>query len=200
MTDHGCKVCRVLDERGLDRLDDELVARWRGESGERMGYRRLADWLNAALLRREMEHVGLPTGGGEARSRYDRLTDDDTADAVAALLRRAGVAVDDLRDDFLSYSVVRTHLRDCLGAERDPEPPSDWEADRLDDLAEYTTAQAAEAVRSLVNKESLAAGGEVEPTVTIRVRCSAWGTAVPVEEALAAGAFCACAECECGAK
>jgi len=200
MTDHGCKVCRVLDERGLDGFDDELVARWQGESGERMGYRRLADWLNAALLRREMERVGLPTGGGEARSRYDRLTDDDTAEAVGKLLRRAVVAVDDLRDDFVSYSVVRTHLRDCLGAERDPSPPSDWEGDRLDDLAEYATVEAAEAVRSLVNKGRLAAGGAVEPTVTIRVRCSACGTAVPVEEAIAAGTFCDCGEFDSGSE
>ncbi|MFC6737035.1 rod-determining factor RdfA, partial [Halolamina salina] len=136
----------------------------------------------------------------EARSRYERLTDGDTADTVAALLRRAGVKVGELRADFVSYSVVRTHLRDCLGAERDPEPPSNWEADRLDGLTEYATAEAAEAVRSLVNKGTLSAGGAVEPTVTISVRCSACDTAVPVEEALARGAFCDCVECDCGSE
>jgi hypothetical protein len=194
MTDHGCKVCRVLDERDLSRLDDELVARWHGESGERMGYRRLADWLNTTLLRREMERVGVPTGGGEARSRYERLTgdDEDTADAVRDLLRRQGVAVDDLLDDFVSYSVVRTHLRDCLDEERDPSPPADWEAERLESLEAYATAEAADAIRSLVNKGELAAGGDVEPEVSVRVTCSACGAAVPIEEALAAGTFCDC--------
>lgn len=113
MTDHGCKVCRVLDKRGLARHDDELITRWHGDSGERMGYRRLIDWLYTAMLRRKMERAGLPIGGDKARSRNERLTDDGTAEAVGHLLRREGVAVDDLRADFVSYSVVRTHLQDC---------------------------------------------------------------------------------------
>ena len=192
MTDHGCKVCRVLDERDAGHLDDELVARWHGEGDERMGYRRLADWLNVTLLRREMERVGLPTGGGEARSRYERLTGEATADAVRRLLRQEGVAVDALTDDFVSYSVVRTHLRDCLGEERDPSPPVEWEADRLADLQTYAASEAADAIRSLVNKGKLSAGGAVEPAVTIRVRCAACGATTPVDEALAAGAVCDC--------
>ena len=193
MTDYGCKVCRVLDERGLNRLDEELVARWHGESSERMGYRRLADWLNTTLLRREMERAGVPTGGDEARSRYDRLRgDDDTADAVGDLLRREGVTVDSVREDFVSYSVVRTHLRDCLGEERDSSPPADWETDRLEGLQAYTTDEAADAIRSLVNKGALSAGGEIEPVVSIRVTCSACGVTVPVDDALAAGTFCDC--------
>lgn len=193
MSDHGCKVCRVLGERGLAHLDDELAARWHGEAGERMGYRRLADWLNATLLRHEMERVGLPSGGGEAQSRYERLTGEaDTAEAVGDLLRREGVGVDALLDDFVSYSVVRTHLRDCLGEEREPSPPTEWEADRLNELEAYATAEAADAVRSLVNKGKLSAGGDVAPAVTIRVACSNCGVAVPVTEALAAGAFCDC--------
>jgi len=196
MTDHGCKVCRVLDVRGLTPLDEELVARWQGDADDRMGYRRLADWLNVALLRQEMERVGLPGGGGEARSRYERLSSDDegTAEAVAELLRREGVAVDDLRDDFVSYSVVRTHLRECLEEHREPSPPSDWEADRLEQLTAYATAEAAEAVRSLVNKGKLAAGGDVESEVTIRVGGSDCGAAVPVDDAIAAGSFCDCPE------
>lgn len=194
MSDHGCKVCRVLDDRELGRLDDELVGRWHGESGERMGYRRLADWLNATLLRREMERAGVATGGGEARSRYDRLTGDDeaTAAAVTDLLRREGVAVDALRDDFVSYSVVRTHLQDCLDEEREPAPPAEWEAGRLEQLAAYTAAEASDAVRSLVNKGELEAGGDIEPEVTIRVTCTDCGAAVPIDDALAAGAFCDC--------
>ncbi|GAB7095160.1 hypothetical protein JCM30237_23130 [Halolamina litorea] len=192
MTDHGCKVCRVLDERGLGHLDAELVARWRGDGEARLGYRRLADWLNTTLLRREMERVGMATGGGEARSRYDRLSDDDTAEGVADLLRRGGVAVDDLRADFVSYSVVRTHLRDCLGEERDPAPPSDWEADRIQALEEYAADQAGDAVRSLVNKGTLDAGGEVSPSVSVTVTCADCGATVAFADAVDAERFCDC--------
>lgn len=196
MTDDGCKVCRVLTERGLDRLDDELVSRWHGEHGERMGYRRLATWLNTMLLRREMERAGMPTGGGEARSRYERLTgtDDDTAAEVRRLLRRGGVAVGALLDDFVSYSVVRTHLLDCLGECREPSQPADWERDRLNQLEEYATEEAADALRSLVNKGALSAGGDVEPTVSVKVTCSACGYAASIDDALAAETFCDCDE------
>jgi len=192
MTDHGCKVCRVLAERGLSGLDNELVARWQGDDGERMGYRRLADWLNVTLLRNEMERAGLPTGGGEGRSRYERLTDEDTGTDVADLLRRQGVAVDALRDDFVSYSVLRTHLRDCLDEHREAAPTSDWEADRLEQLEAYATTEAADAVQSLVNKGKLTAGGDIEPDVTIRVTCSDCGVAVPAVDALVSGTFCDC--------
>lgn len=199
MTEHGCKVCRVLAERDLEHLNSELVARWHGEAGERMGYRRLADWLNRAFLRTEMEIVGMPTAGGEVRSRYERLVGDDAAadDEEAAeirrLLTRGGVAVDDLLDDFVSYSVVRTHLTECLGESREPSPAIDWEEDQLAQLEEYASAEAADAVRSLVNKGKLTAGGQVEANVSVAVTCSACGVAVPFEEALAAETFCDCA-------
>jgi hypothetical protein len=192
MTEYGCKVCRVLDERDLEELNPELVARWTGETGERMGYRRLADWLNTAMLRRELEIVGLPTGGGEARSRYERLRDEETAPAVERLLRENGVAVDALVDDFVSYSVLRTHLTDCLEAERDPTPSSDWEAERLENLEAYAESEARDAVRSLVNKGRLEAGGDVEVAATLTVRCSACGTARSVGAALSAARFCDC--------
>lgn len=194
MTEHGCKVCRVVEEHGLARFDEELSMRWHGESGERMGYRRLADWLNTMLLRREMERVGMPTGGGEAASRYERLVDSDdhTTGEVHRLLDRGGVAVDELLDDFVSYSVVRTHLLDCLDEDRTVSSPSNWETTRLEQLQAYATEEAGDAVRSLVNKEQLTAGGTVEPSVSVTLHCSACDAAVPFDEAIAAGAFCDC--------
>jgi len=155
------------------------------------GHRRLADWLNVTLLRNEMERVGLP-GGGEGRSRYDRLTDEDTGTGVADLLRQEGVAADELRDDFVSYSVVRTHLRDCLDEHREAAPASDQEVDRLEQLEADATTGAADAVHSLVNEGKLTAGGDIEPDVTICVTCSDCGLIVPAIDALVLGTFCDC--------
>ena len=193
MTEHGCKVCRVLAERGLEHLNDEFVARWKGDEGERLGYRRLADWLNVTMLRAEMEIVGMPTEAGEAHSRYDRLVgDDERAAEMRGLLKRGGVAVDDLLGDFVSYSVVRTHLGECLGAERDPAPPTDWEADRIAQLARYATEEAEAAVCSLANKGELHAGGEIETTVSVEISCANCGVAVPFAEAIERTQFCGC--------
>jgi hypothetical protein len=199
MTDHGCKVCRVLADRELEHLNSELVAHWHGETGERMGYRRLSDWLNTAFLRTEMEIVGMSTTGGEVRSRYERLvgaaeaTGDEEAAEMRRLLARGGVAVDDLLDDFVSYSVVRTHLTECLGESRDPEPIADWENDRIAQLEAYAAEEATEALRSLANKGRLSAGGALEATVSVEVTCSACGVSVPLDAALQAATFCDCA-------
>lgn len=199
MTEYGCKVCRVLADRDLEHLNSELVARWHGERGERMGYRRLADWLNTAFLRMEMEIVGMPTAGGEVRSRYERLVgaddaaDDDETAEMRRLLTRGGVAVDALLDDFVSYSVVRTHLTECLGETREPSPATNWEEDQIAQLEAYASEEAAEAVRSLVNKGELSAGGEVSTTVSVAVTCSTCGVEAPFEEALETGSFCDCA-------
>lgn len=192
MSEYGCKVCRVLAERELDGLDSELIEQWKGESGERLGYRRLADWLNTVMLRREMEIVGMPTGGNEARSRYERLREEETGPAVERLLRRGGVAVDQLTDDFVSYSVVRTHLKDCLDARRESSPPSDWERDRLESLEAYAESESNDALRSLANKGRIDAGGDIDVTVTLAVRCSRCGVSRPFEKALAADQFCDC--------
>jgi hypothetical protein len=194
MTEAGCKVCRVLERRGLTYLESDLLARWRGEDGKRMGYRRLADWLNAALLREAMGTAGLPTAGGEARSRYERLTGDDdaVAAAVADLLADGGVDVDALRSDFVSYGVVRTHLLDCLDASRPASEPSDWERAAVDRARRRAAGDAADALRSLVNKGGVAAGGDPEVTVSMQATCPACGASRPVEAVLDDGHLCDC--------
>lgn len=193
MSEYGCKVCRVLDERDIDRLDRRLVERWRGDDGERLGYRRLATWLNVTLVRREMERAGLPTVGNEARSRYDRLTGDDpdVRAEVRRLLRTAGVPVEGLERDFVSYGVVRTHLRECLDAERDPDEPADWEADAVAYAREEATERVGAAVRSLARKDRLSVG-DPAVSVTVRVRCGRCGASRPASDAVRSGVVCEC--------
>jgi len=77
MDEHGCKVCRVLDERNMERYGSQLVERWQDDRPQRMGYRKLARWLNVTILRREMDRAGLSTLGNEATSKYERLRGDE---------------------------------------------------------------------------------------------------------------------------
>ena len=194
MTDDRCKVCRTLSAWGRPWMEESLVARWRGEEGERMGYRRLARWLNATLLEQAMERAGLPTAGDEAASRYDRLVgdDEDVARGVREVLQDGGVPVDDLAADFVSYGVVRTHLLECLEAERPERDPDDWEADAVAAARKRALEQVYAAVRARFNKDRLAAGGVPDVDVAVTLTCPACGVQASAVEALNSRMLCDC--------
>jgi len=187
MTEHGCKVCRVLEERGMDQYEDQLLAQWLDESDQRKGYRKLAEWFNVILLRREMDRAGLSTLGAEAESKYERLqADDAVATEVRQSLRAEGLDVGGLENDFVSYGVVRTHLKDCLGAERSHDG-GDWEADTIDIARNHAASKVTEAVRSLENKGELTAEGDITVHVDVELECDESFTRVPIERALNRG-------------
>lgn len=191
MGKYGCKVCRVLDERDLDDYDERMLSAWR-EGPDRKGYRELARWLNVTLLRREMDEVGLSTLGGEADSKYERLQKDDARAAeMANVLEREGVDIAGLESDFVSYGVVRTHLRDCLDAEYEPGESTDWEGDAIDIARERATEKINEAVRSMVNKDTLETN-DVAVHLTVELECESCQTRVPLHRALRRGNVCNC--------
>lgn len=194
MSRTGCKVCRVLEGRNMEQYEDELLDRWQADPPRRMGYRRLATWLNVTILRREMERAGLPTLGEEAESKYQRLRRGDAvAEEVAEGLARAGIDVERLTGDFVSYGVVRTHLKDCLGAEREAETgASEWERDTIDITEASARERFTEAVRSLHNKGELDAGGEIRVHVRPTVECENCETEVALDRAMRRGYLCGC--------
>jgi hypothetical protein len=189
----GCKVCRVLDEHGLGHYDERILSEWRGDGTQRKGYRQLARWLNVTLLRREMDRAGLPTLGGEAESKYDRLQGEETnAVEVENILRREGIDVERLQADFVSYGVVRTHIIECLGAEYDPGTPDDWERDAIDIARDYARTKIHESVRSLARKGDLEAGEEITVDLDVALECETCGTRVRLRQALRQGEVCEC--------
>ena len=190
MSAHGCKVCRVLDEREMELYERRLVEQWQAEGSQRKGYRQLATWLNELLLRREMDRAGLSTLGDEAESKYERLSsgDETVAAEVRDTLRNSGVDIDSLEDDFVSYGVVRTHLLECLGEEYDPTPSAtDWETTSIEIARSHAEEKVTEAVRSLVNKGELTAVGDITAHVTVEVECDESHVRVPLERALRRG-------------
>ena len=194
MSEYGCKVCRVLDEYGMERYEEQLLEQWQADPPQRKGYRQLAEWFNTLMLRREMDRAGLSTLGGEAESKYERLRGDGTlAEEVATGLSNAGVPIAQLRDDFVSYGVVRTHLTECLGAEIDL-PSGDWEQEALEISRRHAATKVEEAVRSLRNKGRLAAGGDVDVSVTVELECEHCHTRVPVDRARRREYVCHCDE------
>lgn len=188
MSEYGCKVCRVLDERGMNRYENRLVDQWQASSPNRKGYRQLAEWLNTMMLRREMDRAGLSTLGNEAESKYQRLNDGD--ETVAAEVRNdlcnEGIDVDSLDSDFVSYGVVRTHLKECLHLELDVQS-TDWEEEAIEYTHKHASKKLEETVRSLLNKERLAACGDVEVHVSFEVECEGCHTRVPIDRAIRRG-------------
>lgn len=191
MGEYGCKVCRVLDQHGLADRESELLDRWLAEGPRRMGYRRLARWLNVAMLRRAMDRAGLSILGEEPASKYDRLTGEDeaVAEEVRTDLAASGVDVDGLEGEFVSYGVVRTHLRECLGAEREHDP-GNWEEESIRIASDHAEGKVSEAVRSLVNKGELEAGGDITVNVRVELECEGCHMRVPVDRALRRGHVC----------
>jgi hypothetical protein len=191
--EYGCKVCRVLAERGMESYNDRLLSQWRGEGSQRKGYRQLAKWLNVTLLRREMDEVGLTTLGEEAESKYERLrADGPSAAEVENMLVREGVDVERLRADFVSYGVVRTHITECLGAEYEKPEGTDWEQDAIDIARDRAEEKIREAVGSLVNKGEIEAPTDVDVRLSVELECESCHSRVPLQRALRRGHVCQC--------
>lgn len=194
MVDDGCKVCRVLERWGMEQYDDRVVEQWRGPPDERLGYRKLAEWLNVTMLERGMDRSGMNTLGEEAESKYRRLTGDDetTAREVREDLRERGVPIDDLLADFVSYGVVRTHLTECRGLTPEEREPSDWERDAIDIATDHASEKVSEAVGSLVSKGELEVLEDVDVEVDVTLECPSCHVRVPLDRALRRGRVCDC--------
>jgi len=189
-----CKVCKVLEKYDCEYYDDRLLDQWTAPKSERKGYRQLARWLNVNLLRRQMDRAGLSTLGGEAESKYDRLQEDsETAIELGEYLESEGIAIDELRSDFVSYGVIRRHLKECLDAERE-QSSTDWEQEAIDIATAQSEKKIGEAVRSLLNKGRIDAKGDTTVHVTTEIECHLCHSRVPVSRALRRGYLCSCTE------
>lgn len=187
MADKTCKVCRVLADRGMEEYEPQMVDHWKGNIGQRKGYRRLAEWFNVTLLRREMDKAGLSTLGNEAESKYERLQGDRTiAEEVRTNLQRNGIPIDEIESDFVSYGVIRKHLNDCLGEEYEHES-GDWEREAIDRARSHAEGKITEAVNSAVSKGSISAVGDITVTLSVELECEETQARVPVDRALRRG-------------
>lgn len=190
---YHCKVCRVIDERHITNGDDRLLTRWHGDGTQRMGYRKLARWLNVTMLRQEMDQVGITTLGGEAESKYDRLRGNNPTVAVEIreTLEAEGINMEQLESDFVSYGVIRTHIKECLGGDRE-ETSSDWERESIEIARDLATKKTTEAVTSLLNKGTLESSGDISVDLAIALECELCHARIPLERSLRRGYICDC--------
>ena len=174
----GCKLGRIRDRYDLVGLDDDLVARWTGENGDRYSTRQLATYVNQRVLRAALEEAGIPFKDGEIENTYRLLTDDDVSSGTRVQTRneleRDGVPIDRVESDFVSHQTVYNHLTDCLDASL--ETPSDEEqlersSEKLGALQNRIEAVTTDTVSQLERNEIVDIG-DFDVTVSVTVTCN----------------------------
>jgi len=116
------KVARLLEAYGVDEgLGDELEALWTADGSERKSLRDLADYFNRRLLEAALSSADTATVDGEAANLYRLLTAENVSSGMRTeartRLERAGVDVEQLERDFVTYQAIRSYLKTYRGAE-----------------------------------------------------------------------------------
>lgn len=189
------KVARLLREYELESLGDELEHLWTRDE-DRWSLRDLAEYFNRELLRTALRETGTTDLDGEAANYHRLLTDDDVSpgDRVEATrwLERAGVDVERLQGEFVSYQAVRTYLKRYRNAEyeRTEGDRVSREAESVQQFSARTEAIVQDKIDRLQRQGHIAVG---KPSVTVQVRvyCSECNSQYSVDQLLERG-YCDC--------
>lgn len=191
-----CKVCRGLEECGLDDLNEALRARRTGEESRPASLRDLVDYFNREVLRTALEDAGETPLDGEVENTYRLLTDDDvnsgTRFRVRKRLEREDVDPDAVEERFVSHPTMGRHLEDCLGVEKPGTTGKRVETatERIFKMRSRTEAVIETTLDGLASGDRIAAG-ELAVTVDVQVTCEECGTYEEV------GAFVDRGGCDC---
>lgn len=186
----NCKVSRVATEHGLGEIHDELERRWGTDGDESV--RELAKEFNQRVLRAGVERSGRTPLDGEVENFYRVLTEDDvdagSRTQVRERLRRDGVPIDDIEEQFVSHQTMYRHLADCLDVTREPAHEdadsrvSTWR-DRIRSLQTRLARVTERGIEQLRGTESVEVGS-FEVYIDVNVFCSDCGRLYTIEEFL----------------
>lgn len=179
------KVERVIDSYGLAGLADELERRWVGDGTETQSTRALATYFNKRVLAAAIDDSSVSLVTEDVSDIYEALTD-ETADHDTTLtesrLRRGGVDVSDVRDDFISHQTIYRYLTDVRGAERTSPSDSDRLAngsERIQRLQGRTTAVTEQTIDSLASN-GIVSIGSFDVLTDVQVFCRDCGRSYDV--------------------
>lgn len=192
---YHCKVDYIQDKHGLYGLNDRIRRRRKNED---YSLRDLETYINQRVLRSALEEAGMRFLEGQDEDYYRRLTD-ETVDQIArkeieSHLQEAGVPVDEVREDFVSYQTVRKHLNECLDIStgRSSQPSVEGTRDTIRAL-QMRTREVVDTSIDRLRKHNLLHVGEVEVVVGVKVRCTDCGRVHQVSELLS-DRHCDCQE------
>lgn len=192
-----CKVGRVADEFDLEGVDEELVARRRGEAGEPASLRTLADFFNVEVVRAALDRADESPLAGEAENIHRLLADDGVSSGTRIRVRKrlegAGVDPGAVEAGFVSHPTMGRHLAECLGVERPDSTGDRFETARERILKMQSRAEAVtrNTLAGLASAD-LVAAGDLTVTVDAQVVCETCGVHGDVAGFLDRGG------CDCG--
>lgn len=196
-SDTRSKVARLIESYELRPLGTDLEAAWLGEAGERQSLRDLADRFNRALLLAAIRDAGMDIVDGEAENYYRLLTDEDVSAGrrveARNRLEAAGVNVDSLAEDFVTYQAIRHYLTEVRGAsyERGEETTGvEHERGVIDRLQSRVECVVGDTVDRLHGAGRLTVG-DYRVLVSVDVLCQDCGGQYTVGELLGDG-HCGC--------
>lgn len=191
------KVLRLIRKYELEGVGDELEDRWTRFEG-RTSLRTLAESFNERLLRAALDDAGVDTItddlghlyallDGEAGSRGEQT-------AAKRRLERAGVDVETLTDEFVSYGAIRSYLTGYRGASL-PEADDgarESEARTIEGLRQRTVAVTESKLDRLRETDRLQLGSH-RVLADVQVLCEDCGRQYDVAALLETGS-CGCAD------
>lgn len=188
-----CKVGRILSKYDFGEYDETLQEEWLAETGASL--RELETGFNQQVLKRAMEEAGESPLEGEVENIYRLLTDDDVSAGTQIQtknrLRKLGIDVDDLTDDFVSYQSINRHLQQCRGLSKDTQSPSPQKLRSRIFSLESRTASVTESTLEQLRRHGELNVSDPSVFVELNVVCEVCGTIMSVESALA-GEVCDC--------
>jgi hypothetical protein len=173
------KISRVIEEYDLGNYGERLAKQWTTSGTEGASLRELANQFNRAVLEAALEAAG--ETDTDVERAYRELTDDDVSSGTRTetrkRLERAGIDVEAVRSDFVSYQAVRTYLREGLGIESPDRGRIDAdEAIRtVEQLKGRLDTVAEDRIRRLDERGDIDVG-EVRLIPTVNVICEECGT------------------------
>jgi hypothetical protein len=187
-----CKVDGVAEKYGLHALDEELTLRHRHQGAS---LRDLEAYVNERILQQALRDTDIVLLDG-AESVYRVLTDDDIGEGrraeVRSRLSKAGIDVEAVEGDFVTYGTVRKHLREGMDLDTGNSETLDTAtaSGRIQRLQSRSTAVIRETLAQLRRAQALSTG-ELDVVVSARVSCKECGNSYRVGELLDRG------RCDC---
>ncbi|USZ73616.1 rod-determining factor RdfA [Natronosalvus halobius] len=188
------KVARLIETYQLGpTYGEKLADLWTADGDRRESLRTLADRFNKRLLEAAMTAAGMSTVDGEITNFYRLLTADNVSSGnqteARQRLEQAGVDVDELERDFVSYQAIRSYLKEY----REVEYARDTDTTRVETVTETlqrlktrTTSVTESSLEQLRNTNQITLG-EFRLFITINVLCEDCQTQYGVIELLRNG-------------